>query len=122
MFFCCVGLEYKSKSMAASFPSIGSAGLKVSALKLSRPFDIPNSQLAILPSAKVEAKLAATRTCAEVAGWGDLEAGLGQGSEFLMSVNVQKLESNVCERAYDGYRVAHGYGLEHPYNKEREFL
>lgn len=26
------------------------------------------------------------------------------------------------ERAYDGYRVAHGYGLEHPYNKEREFL
>lgn len=25
-------------------------------------------------------------------------------------------------RAYDGYRVAHGYGLEHPYNKEREFL
>ncbi|WP_420011528.1 hypothetical protein [Tateyamaria sp.] len=26
------------------------------------------------------------------------------------------------ERAYDGYRVAHGYGLEHPYNKDREFL
>lgn len=25
-------------------------------------------------------------------------------------------------RDYDGYRVAHGYGLEHPYNKEREFL
>ena len=25
-------------------------------------------------------------------------------------------------KAYDGYRVAHGYGLEHPYNKEREFL
>ncbi len=25
-------------------------------------------------------------------------------------------------RAYDGYRAAHGYGLEHPYNKEREFL
>ena len=25
-------------------------------------------------------------------------------------------------RSYDGYRVAHGYGLEHPYNKEREFL
>ena len=25
-------------------------------------------------------------------------------------------------RAYDGYRVAHGYGLEHPYNQEREFL
>lgn len=25
-------------------------------------------------------------------------------------------------RAYDGYRVAHGYGLEHPYNKRREFL
>jgi hypothetical protein len=25
-------------------------------------------------------------------------------------------------RRYDGYRVAHGYGLEHPYNKEREFL
>lgn len=25
-------------------------------------------------------------------------------------------------RSHDGYRVAHGYGLEHPYNKEREFL
>ena len=25
-------------------------------------------------------------------------------------------------RAFDGYRVAHGYGLEHPYNKAREFL
>lgn len=25
-------------------------------------------------------------------------------------------------RGYDGYRVAHGYGLEHPYNKEREHL
>lgn len=25
-------------------------------------------------------------------------------------------------RSYDGYRVAHGYGLEHPYNKERELL
>jgi len=25
-------------------------------------------------------------------------------------------------RGYDGYRVAHGYGLEHPYNKDREFL
>ena len=25
-------------------------------------------------------------------------------------------------RAYDGYRVAHGYGLEHPYNKARENL
>ena len=25
-------------------------------------------------------------------------------------------------RRYDGYRVAHGYGLEHPYNKEREIL
>ena len=26
------------------------------------------------------------------------------------------------ERRYDGYRAVHGYGLEHPYNKEREFL
>ncbi|MDA8586225.1 cytochrome b561 domain-containing protein [Rhodobacteraceae bacterium] len=25
-------------------------------------------------------------------------------------------------RRYDGYRVAHGYGLEHPHNKDREFL
>lgn len=25
-------------------------------------------------------------------------------------------------RNYDGYRVAHGYEREHPYNKEREFL
>ncbi len=26
------------------------------------------------------------------------------------------------ERRYDGYRAVHGYGIEHPYNKEREFL
>lgn len=26
------------------------------------------------------------------------------------------------ERAYGGYRVAHGYGLEHPYNMELELL
>ncbi|WP_158454128.1 hypothetical protein [Octadecabacter temperatus] len=25
-------------------------------------------------------------------------------------------------RRYDGYRVAHGYGLEHPHNKNREHL
>ena len=26
------------------------------------------------------------------------------------------------ERRYDGYRAVHGYGMEHPYNKERELL
>lgn len=26
------------------------------------------------------------------------------------------------ERRYDGYRAVHGYGMEHPYNKEREYL
>ena len=26
------------------------------------------------------------------------------------------------ERRYDGYRAVHGYGMDHPYNKEREFL
>ncbi len=26
------------------------------------------------------------------------------------------------ERRYDGYRAVHGFGLEHPYNKEREYL
>ncbi len=26
------------------------------------------------------------------------------------------------ERRYDGYRAVHGYGMEHPYNKEREQL
>jgi hypothetical protein len=26
------------------------------------------------------------------------------------------------EHRYDGYRAVHGYGLEHPYNKERELL
>ncbi len=26
------------------------------------------------------------------------------------------------ERRYDGYRAAHGYSMEHPYNKDREFL
>lgn len=26
------------------------------------------------------------------------------------------------ERSYDGYRAVHGYGMDHPYNKERELL
>jgi hypothetical protein len=26
------------------------------------------------------------------------------------------------EHRHDGYRAVHGYGIEHPYNKEREFL
>lgn len=26
------------------------------------------------------------------------------------------------ERRYDGYRAAHGYSMEHPYNKAREYL
>ena len=26
------------------------------------------------------------------------------------------------ERRYDGYKAVHGYGLEHPYNKAREYL
>jgi len=28
----------------------------------------------------------------------------------------------IFEKRYDGYRAVHGYGMEHPYNKEREFL
>ncbi|WP_166434058.1 S1 family serine peptidase [Roseovarius spongiae] len=80
----------------------------VALLKLSSPFDIPNSQLAILPTKKVEAKLAPTRTCSEVAGWGALEFGAGSGSKYLMSVNVRQLPTEVCQKGYQGIRPGNG--------------
>lgn len=74
----------------------------VALLKLSSPFDIANSQLAILPSKKTEAKLAPVRTCSEVAGWGTLEFGATSGSQYLMSVNVRQLPTDVCRQGYGG--------------------
>nr|WP_309503523.1 serine protease [uncultured Roseovarius sp.] len=74
----------------------------IALLKLSSPFDMPNSQLAILPSKKVEAKLAPTRTCSEVAGWGALEFGADGGSKYLLSVDVQQLPTDVCRESYGG--------------------
>ncbi|MEB8387721.1 serine protease [Rhodobacteraceae bacterium KMM 6894] len=74
----------------------------IALVKLSAPFDIPNSQLAILPSKQVEAKLASVRTCSEVAGWGTLEMGASSGSRYLMSVNVRQLETDVCRQSYGG--------------------
>ncbi len=74
----------------------------IALIKLSAPFDIPNSQLAILPSKKVEATLAPTRTCSEVGGWGTLEFGASEGSKYLMSVNVKQLPTETCRASYGG--------------------
>ena len=44
---------------------------------------------------------------------------------FILIILVWLAAWATCEskgRAYDGYRVAHGHGLEHPYNRAREFL
>lgn len=80
----------------------------VALIKLSQPFDIPNSQLAILPSKSVEAKLADVRTCSEVAGWGALQSG-GAGSRYLMSVNVRQLPTETCRKSYGpGIRPGQG--------------
>lgn len=43
---------------------------------------------------------------------------VGTGLVWLFAWAIYEFKG----RAYDGYRAAHGYGLEHPYNKEREFL
>ncbi|WP_336097782.1 serine protease [Roseovarius sp. CH_XMU1461] len=80
----------------------------VALLKLSEPFDIPNSQLAILPSKTVEAKLADVRTCSEVAGWGALQSG-GAASAYLMAVNVRQLPTETCRKGYGpGIRPGQG--------------
>ncbi|MEI4196798.1 serine protease [Roseovarius sp. E0-M6] len=80
----------------------------VALLKLSGKFNIPNSQLAILPTKAVEKKLAGVRTCSEVAGWGALESG-GQSSSYLMEVDVRQLSNDVCKRGYgDGIRSGQG--------------
>ncbi|MCP5087210.1 MAG: hypothetical protein GY952_10460 [Rhodobacteraceae bacterium] len=47
-------------------------------------------------------------------------------SWFLFLVPLSLLATWVflefLERRYDGYRAVHGYGMEHPYNKDRELL
>ncbi|UXX82441.1 S1 family serine peptidase [Roseovarius pelagicus] len=74
----------------------------IALIKLDRPFDISNSQLALLPTKQMEKKLAPTNTCSEVAGWGTLSSGAKRASEFLMSVNVRQLTSEVCRANYNG--------------------
>ncbi len=68
-------------------------------LKLASPANIPNSALALLPSAKMEQTLAPLRTCAEVAGWGAQVEG-GRVAEILSTVNVKQLDSSMCSAAY----------------------
>jgi len=72
----------------------------VALLKLARPVAISNAELAILPSASVERRLAPLRICAEVAGWGDTAEGAGRGSEFLNDVDVKQLEHGFCRQSY----------------------
>lgn len=78
-------------------------------IKLSSPFDIANNQLPMLPTKATEAKLAPVRTCAEVAGWGDLEFSANAGSKYLMSVNLQQLPTDVCRASY-GDQIRPGQG------------
>lgn len=68
-------------------------------LKLSKPADIPNSRLALLPSVANEQKLAPLRTCAEVAGWG-VQSEQGSAAERLSNVNVKQLPTSLCKTAY----------------------
>lgn len=68
-------------------------------LKLDHRMSIPNSQLALIPTAKMEATLADLRTCAEVAGWG-VQAEDGDIAEFLAKVNVRQLRTSLCKNAY----------------------
>lgn len=81
----------------------------IALIKLSTPFDIANNQLPMLPTKETEARLAPVRTCAEVAGWGDLEFGANAGSRHLMSVNVQQLPTEVCRESY-GAGIRPGQG------------
>lgn len=76
----------------------------VALLKLSSPVNIPNSQLAILPSKKVEQTLAPISTCSEVAGWGLQNSGDSKVSRFLNSVNVRQLNTSLCKKAYGNIR------------------
>jgi len=80
----------------------------VALIKLAKPMNIPNSQLAILPTKAQEAKLAGTHTCSEVAGWGTLESGADQGSRYLMDVTVKQLPTKTCANSYDGIRPKQG--------------
>lgn len=82
-------------------------------LKLSRPANIPNSQLALLPTAQTEKKLANLRKCAEVAGWG-AQQEQGNVVKKLSAVNVKQLPSSMCQNAYgsgisNGLHVCAGY-------------
>ena len=79
----------------------------VALVKLDRPFDIPNSQLAILPSKQVEAKLAGLRTCSEVAGWGTT-AFKGDMSAHLLSINVRQLDTAECQKGFPAVRGGQG--------------
>ncbi|WP_169054102.1 serine protease [Nitratireductor sp. XY-223] len=100
------GLDSPAYSIEAVFihPRYGTSSdvivNDVALLKLSRPTNIPNSQLALLPTKSTEKRLAPVRTCAEVAGWGDLQSGAQQGSRYLNSVNLRQLTDGQCARAY----------------------
>jgi trypsin len=68
-------------------------------LKLEYPLNIPNSQLALIPTTGMESTLADLKVCAEVAGWGAQEEG-GNVAKHLSEVNVKQLRTSLCEGAY----------------------
>ncbi|MEM7216207.1 MAG: serine protease [Pseudomonadota bacterium] len=82
-------------------------------IKLKSPASIPNSQLALLPTKRADQKLAPTRRCAGVAGWGVTSEGAADVSRRLMSVDVKMLDSSLCRSAYgagiSGQHVCAGY-------------
>ncbi|KUF09638.1 S1 family serine peptidase [Pseudoponticoccus marisrubri] len=82
-------------------------------LKLKSPAPISNSNLALLPSRRVEQTLAKLSSCAEVAGWGVTREGRPDGAKRLNRVNVKFLESVLCRRAYgsgiSGQHICAGY-------------
>ncbi len=68
-----------------------------------------------------------TLFCALAAiGSGLMQYPMPKLAGFVMTVPFAFLAAWVYlsfkERNYDGYRAVHGFGMEHPYNKEREFL
>lgn len=68
-------------------------------LKLREPVAISTSKLAVLPTRSQEQILAATRTCAEVAGWGALKFN-GVSQRQLSEAKVKVMSEDYCRSAY----------------------
>lgn len=94
-------------------PNKGAIINDVMLLKLAHSAQVSNTNLALLPTQRVERTLTRLSSCLEVAGWGVTKEGSVDGAERLNEVNVKLLESDFCSRAYgdgiDGQHVCAGY-------------